>query len=412
MNKKQILRLIAVFFLILIASQIGIGQVNNSVYSMFGVGQISDYSYGINQSLGGTGIAFQSDKWINYANPASYLGLSPSSYNLELGVYGIFSQAENATTRQNAGNGNFSYCSWSFSFTNRWAAILGIVPYSSVDYQITSADQIEGELISFEKQYTGSGGLSKVYVGNSFGITKGLAIGMNTAFILGHIEQRETALSEDSFSGYQLQNTRSAHSFHMDFGLQYSVFKNDWKYTLGAIYIPGKKLSTTDEIEFTYDDETTILEQDQQLASLRIPEKRGFGLAVKKGNTFKAGMDYEWQNWSTVHFSNPNLDTRNSDRFSFGLEYAPGERKKPGESFIYRLGAHYKKSYLEIDNTQINAMGIVLGLGIPNFNTIRNHFNISLAYGREGTLDRGLIRNQYLTLNFGLSLHEFYGYGR
>ena len=67
----------------------------NSVYSMFGVGQIIDNSFGINKSLGGTGIAFQSGSSVNYLNPASYLGIPPNSFILEIGVYGIYNKSEN-----------------------------------------------------------------------------------------------------------------------------------------------------------------------------------------------------------------------------------------------------------------------------------------------------------------------------
>ena len=44
---------------------------------------------------------------------------------------------------------------------------------------MNSNDEIEGEFTSFEKNFKGTGGLSRVYLGNSFKIYKGLAVGFN-----------------------------------------------------------------------------------------------------------------------------------------------------------------------------------------------------------------------------------------
>jgi hypothetical protein len=381
-------------------------QVKNSVYSMFGVGQIAENGFGINKALGGTGIAFQSGRSVNYANPASYLGIPPHSFSMELGMYGILNRSENKTLSQVDSDFNFGYCSMNLYVTNRWAAILGVVPYSSVDYEINSSDEIEGELISFEKNYTGSGGLNKLYLGNSFGIYNGLTFGFNAAFIFGPITQTEAALSTGSFSGYKIINHRTAHSFYMDYGLQYSMRKHDWLYTIGLIYGASKKLTTSDALEFTYDGETTTLEHGNG-SDIRIPEKRGIGVSVKKGAHFRAGIDYEWKKWSTINFSNPNLDTKNSNRFSIGLEYSPLEKDNWLDGLLYRLGAHYKNSYLEINNTQINSMGVVFGIGVPN--KVVSNFNLSVEYGKEGTLNNGLIRNNYWMLDFSFSVFEFWG---
>jgi len=74
MNKKHIGVIITAFVIFLFTNSLK-AQARKSVYSMFGVGQIIDNSFGVNKSLGGTGIAFQSGREINYINPASYIGI-------------------------------------------------------------------------------------------------------------------------------------------------------------------------------------------------------------------------------------------------------------------------------------------------------------------------------------------------
>ena len=325
---------------------------------------------------------------------------------MELGAYGIYNRSKNANTSQADGDINVSYVAASLYLKNWWALCFGIVPFSSVDYEVNSSDEIGGELISYEKNFTGTGGLSRVYLGNSFKLYKGLALGFNASYIFGPITQTETAASNESFAGYELKNRRTAYSFYLDYGVQYSIRNSDWLYTIGLIYGASTKLNSIDDLEFTYDGITSSLEQDEQL-DMKIPQKYGVGISVKKDNKFRAGFDYEWKNWSNINFSNPNLDTKNSNRFSIGVEYSPGQRDNSFRNLFYRLGVNYKNSYLEIDRTQINSMGINFGVGVAYSHA--NTFNFSIEYGEEGTLSKGLIKNNYLVFYFNFSLHEFWG---
>jgi hypothetical protein len=381
-------------------------QVKGSTYSMFGVGQIVEKSFGINKSLGGTGIAFQSGNTINYLNPASYLGLFPSSYTMEIGIYGIYNRGENQSTTQTSSYVSLNYFSASFYLTNWWASSFGLVPYSQVDYEFNSTGQVDGEPTTYGKVYKGTGGLQRVYMGHSLRIYKGLSLGFNTSYIFGPITQTETGVSSDDFAGYELENKRTTYGLYLDYGLQYSLPVNDWLYTIGVVYGGSKKLHTTDELTFTYDDETTVLENKSQ-PDIKIPQKIGLGISLKNLSKFRIGIDYEWKNWGSINFSNDNYDTKNSSRVSIGAEYFPysGQAGSWIERLIYRLGANYNNSYLEIDNTPINSYGINFGIGIP-FDGVS--YNFSLEYGREGTFSKGLIKNSYLMLYFSMSLNEFW----
>jgi hypothetical protein len=372
-------------------------QVKNSVYSMFGVGQPIDNSIGMNKSLGGTGIAFQSGASVNYRNPASYLGIPPNSVTMELGLYGIYSNAESKSVTQSDGNINIGLVSASLYLAEWWALSAGIVPFSSVDYEVQSNEMIQGDRTSFTKRYLGTGGLSQLYLGNSFNIYEGLSAGFNASYIFGPITQTEIAESNSSFSGYELTNKRTAYGFYADYGLQYSLRQSDWQYTIGLIYGATTRLGTTDELVFTYEGVTDSLERGKQ-PDITIPQKFGVGISART-DKLRFGFDYEWKNWSTINFSHPNLETKNSNRYSAGVEYNHG-------SLLYRLGAHYRNSYLEIDNTQINSTGVSGGVGIP-FSTA-SYLNLSVEYGTEGTLNKGLIKNNYWMLYVSVSFRELW----
>lgn len=403
MKKIHIVILILTLSLIISSGSLK-AQAKNTIYSIFGIGQIIDDSYGINKSLGGTGIAFQSGRTINYLNPAAYLGIAPNSIIMESGVYGIYNTSKSDIASQTFSDFNFSYFSTSFYLSNWWAFSFGIVPFSSINYEINSEDDVQGELTTFEKNFKGTGGLKRIYFGNSFNVFDRLAIGLNTSFIFGSITQEETALDNDTFGGYELKTERDAYSFYLDYGLQYSYDYNEWLYSIGLTYGASQTLNSKDKVTFTYNGISSSLEKDEQSA-VKIPQKFGIGFSAKHGPNFRAGLDYQWKNWSNIDFSNINFEAKNSNRFSAGVEYTPGTKDKLYNRLFYRFGTNYKISYLEIDNTPINSFGVNLGVGIPyNDKTI---FNLSFEYGEEGTFDKGLIKNSYFVFYLNFSLHEF-----
>jgi hypothetical protein len=392
---------LAVFFFASILN----AQIKNSVYSMFGVGQLVEDSYGINKSLGGTGIAFQSGTFINGANPASYLGILPHSIVAEIGAYGILSKSASGKVTQRDGTINANYFSASLYVKSWWSTSVGIVPFSYIDYEINSSDPIAGETVLLNKMYKGTGGLSRVYLGNAFRIYKGLAVGFNTSYIGGPITQTETAAGNSSFSGYEIKNKRTASCLYVDYGLQYSMPWRRWMYTLGIVYGPSQELNTTDAVEFTYEGTTSSLIQDEG-AALKIPQKIGIGVSVKKGNTFRAGFDYEWRDWAEIRFTTADMETRNSERLSAGLEFSPSQEKKWFEKLSYRLGANFKNSYLAINNKQINSFAITGGVGIAQNRA--SHVVLALEYGEVGTLSKKLIKNSYWSFNITYSLYDFW----
>ena len=403
MKKSQILFLIVTLLITISVNSLN-AQAKNSIYSIFGVGQVIDDSYGINKSLGGTGIAFQSGRTINYLNPASYIGIAPNSVVMESGIYGIYNTSKSDNTSQSDSDLNFSYFSTSFYLSEWWAFSFGIVPFSSINYEINSVDDVEGELTSFEKKIKGSGGLKRIYFGNSFNPFDRLTVGFNTSFIFGSITQVETALDSDNFDGYELKTERDAYSFYLDYGMQYSYSYNDWLYSIGLTYGASQTLNSKDQSQITHVGGITTLEYDEKSA-VEIPQKFGIGIAANRGPNLRIGFDYQWKNWADLNFSNINFEAKNSNRFSVGAEYSPGNREKFYNRFFYRFGANYKTSYLEIDNTPINSFGINLGFGIPYDNS--SIFNLSFEYGEEGTTAKGLIKNSYAILYFNFSLHEF-----
>lgn len=298
-------------------------QLSESVYSIFGLGELGSNNIGMNRSLGGTGIAFQSNRSINYLNPASYLGVTPKAFVMEAGVYAVYNNAEKVRNAQTHKDIDFSYGSFGLYLTDWWSLSLGVLPFSQVGYTISSTAAIDGGLSSYEKTVKGSGSIKRAYLGNSFLITEDLAAGFNVSYIGGSITESETGSGNNTLTQYQLENKRTFGTAYLDYGVQYSLRHRDWNYTLGLVYGASTTLDASDDLTVTSNGATTSLAASDRPV-MKIPQKIGLGFAAKAPQ-FKAGFDYEWQNWSTVRFSNSRAHTRNSSRYSLGVEYVPGQ---------------------------------------------------------------------------------------
>ncbi len=403
MNIRGHIYAAVIAFLSLPATCLVDAQVIKSPYSIFGVGELVDNNLGMNRSLAGTGIAFKSDRSINYLNPASYLGIPANSLILELGLYGFQSNSQQKNLHQIHRDINVSYTSVSLYLADRWALSLGILPFSRVNYEIKSTDIIGNELTSYEKTYTGTGGLSRIYIGNSFRVFDDLAAGFDLSYIGGTVTETESASGNNSLADYALENKLSLRTAYLDYGLQYSVPDHDWQYTFGVVYGASIQTYVSNEAQLTSGDSTTSLQQSDS-PILKIPQKLGIGIAARSPS-FRVGVDYEWEDWSALRFSNSHFRTRNSNRCSLGLEYSPARSDDRSRGISYRLGASYRLSYVYVDGMSINSWGMTLGTGIP-FQT--TNLNVSIEYGEEGTLTNGLIKSRYWMFYVSLSLSEIW----
>jgi hypothetical protein len=309
-------------------------QLTESVYSIFGLGELGANNIGMNRSLGGTGIAFQSNRSINYLNPASYLGVTPNAFVMEVGVYGVYSNAEKERNAQTHKDIDFSYGSFGLHLTDWWSLSFGVLPFSQVSYAITSTVAVDGDLSSYEKTVKGSGSIKRAYLGNSFLITEGLAAGLNVSYVGGSITESETGSGNNTLAQYQLENKRTFGTAYLDYGVQYSLRYRDWDYTLGLVYGASTTLDASDDLTVT-SNEQRHSRRDRPV--MKIPRKIGLGFAAKTPQ-FKAGFDFEWQNWSNVRFSNSRAHTRNSSRYSLGVEYMPGQPDAQSGALAYRCG--------------------------------------------------------------------------
>ena len=164
-------------FSILIAGTM-VGQQNdNSPYSRFGIGDITDNNFNHTRQMSGLGASYLDGYHINIVNPASYSFLNSTAF--DVGLFAKRTWIEDSKTTTKIWSGNLDYISLAFPLTNpinevydgvrsnyKLGMAITLMPHSTVGYNISSLDSIAG-IGLFNRNYVGTGGTYKLLWGNS-----------------------------------------------------------------------------------------------------------------------------------------------------------------------------------------------------------------------------------------------------
>ncbi len=384
---------------IIILTAFDLGAQITSPYSIFGIGYIEGNSIGVNKAMGGTGIAFNSGNYINHLNPASYSGLDSLYTFFDFGFEGKYASFKSNKNSLSHFDGSFKYVAMGFRLSPRISASFGLTPYSTIGYNITILTDLEGGNDQYYKSFTGDGGVNQFYFGGSYKVTKNLVLGVNAVCLFGTLTNKE----EVSYY-YSLEDITYLSNFNLNYGLNYQIEKNSWKYNIGIVYNNGKSLNTDHKKTIAaYNGTTDVIET--RTNDLKIPRSLGLGLALER-NHFRAGIDFETKKWSGLDLNNSLLATRNSNRYSAGIEIpSAGAGRGYNNIFLFRIGAEYNKSYLIINGTPINYKAVTFGTGIPLGRAL-SVINLSMEIGQNGTTRNNLIKENSYVLHIDLSLKD------
>lgn len=394
-------------------------QNNNtsSPFSRFGLGDLHSYSNGRFAGMGGASLGSRHQLQINNSNPASYASIDSMSFVFEFGLNGRLSDYKSATSHFATNDVNFRYFSMSFPI-NRWAAgAMGIQPYADKGYQIYNEENRSG-LGRIGYNYTGTGTISKAYIGAGFNLTKSLSVGANVYYLFGTENQNNSVYFIDDPKQYgfnEIEQTR-LRDFGYLLGIQYDFkLKNDDFLTIGATMEPKAKFTA-----FHYLNQEKILQYgsgtltdsintiQDQADKILLPSSYGIGLSYTKLNKLEINADYYYAKWAEAKFFGASVpELTNQTRISLGAEYVPDATSIRGwvKRVRYRAGVHFDKSYLKINNQPLNESGISFGVGLPVTRS-RSTINLAVEFGRRGSSNNNLIRENYTKISLYLNLFD------
>ncbi len=411
--------------LLLIGSLSSFAQNENtsSPYSRFGLGDIHPYSFGRFAAMGGASIGSRHNVQINTSNPASYASIDSLTFIFEFGADGRLSDFKSGDTKFTSNDVNFRYFALSWPITHWAATSMGILPYADKGYEIFYEEN-DDDFGRVAHSYAGSGTISKVFWGAGFDITESLSLGINAYYLFGTQSHNSSIFFIDDNEAYdysEIERTR-VRDFAYQLGIQYDIpFKDDKFLTIGGTFENKPELKAFQNLSRQNILQTgdgllvdTLEFKDEERTTIQLPTTYSLGVSYAKLNKFEINADYYFAKWSNAKLFGATLaELTNQSRFSIGGEFIPeaASIRSYLKKVKYRAGLHYEKSYLKIGNQQINEFGMSFGLGLP-VNRSKSTINLAVEFGRKGTTNDNLIRENYTKLSLYLNLHDTWFFQR
>lgn len=385
----------------------------NSPYTRYGFGQLGTMEVGVNKSMGGTGIGLQNNSQINLLNPASYAAVDTLTFLLDVGMSLHNTNFAEGGVKMNARNTTFDYLAMQFRLMPKLGMTISMTPFSNIGYNFSNTQTIrddEDGQVTTTNRYYGDGGLRQVTMGLGWSPLKGLSVGTNLSYLYGEIYHYVyNQYNEAAISTRTKQYKADVTSYMANFGMQYQTIFGKNKVTVGATYQLGHSIDDEAYIIDLVSTGSVVTSSDTLTTTpLSIPSGFGFGVSYTFDDRLTLAADYSTQSYSTAKFF--GMQGANYHRASVGFEYIP-ERitRKLFRRARYRAGIHYATAHYTVDGRPgPTEYGASIGIGLPIMNgwNAKSIINISgqAVHVRPGA--PGMITENYLRLNIGLSFNE------
>ena len=409
MNKlKKIVLILFVFCGLSTFAQLG----TSSPYSRFGLGDLQGNVFPAYNALGGGVTALSSSNSVNPSNPASYTSFRANSFLFSTGGMHKTTQFQNSTDKQVANNSAFSHFTIAFPISSKLGASIGMLPFSDIGYEFSTKIVSETETdYTGIANYSGDGGLSKVYFGGAYEPFKGFSLGMNASYLFGGLNRRNMLdIDDETYLDARSKSSINLKGYYYELGIMYKkelVNERNLSFGLTANNNSSLRAKRTNIVE-TISGANEIV-KDTALSSVDwgeviLPKQISAGLMYRDGEKWLLVADYSMQNWADYSLLGEGDELNNSTRLSGGLQYTPefNSASKYYKRMQYRLGAAYINTPLTLNDTQLKEMSVSFGFGIP-VKKSRTKYDVSLTLGQRGTADNSLIKEQFVKFCLSVS---------
>lgn len=397
-----------------------------SPYSYFGIGDMRSTGTVENQMMGGVAV-FADSIHINLKNPAAYsrLGIQQGEdFGITTYTAGISHKEMRLKTyddQQTSRITNLDYLSLGFSLGKGLGMGFGLLPYSSSGYNMVDDRTINGNVVT--TQYTGSGGLNRVYLSVGWEFVKDFSAGITTYFNFGKLKSTRMQGVENVQYGTLDRRESRINGWDFNYALNYTPEIRPGK----RLYVSARAnqqanlvSENTQEIgsfsRITGNDidvvDVNLDAQGLHHTFLKIPTTATFGLGYGQERKWFMGAEYSFQGMSTFEnefIAVDNVTYTDASTYAFGGFYLPDYNSFTSyfDRIVYRAGVRLEDSGMIINDKPIRNFGITFGLGLPLGRDLSN-INIGFELGRRGTTMNGVVEESYFKANIGLSLNDLW----
>ncbi|MBS1949306.1 MAG: hypothetical protein JST47_16225 [Bacteroidetes bacterium] len=406
-----------------------LAQTNNSPYSILGIGDIEDSYFNRTSGMANTGIAYRSGRYLINNNPASFSALDDGFFAGEVGGKAklVNYYGSNVSVSDNQSfDITFRKLVFGIKAARHWGTSVGIVPFSSQNYEFNSPLLIGGTNGESVNQYfNGSGGLNKVYWANSYEFFKHLSLGVSASYLFGSLQQKIILQNTSTLGEYvSTTNTAGLSNFYLDYGMQlHGKISKKLDYAIGATFANKTSLNVDLSQTVLNADSVTLYQSTFPSGKFSLPVSYGAGLAITYNKKYTFLADYRRQDWSSVKSSEYvnsifnvggyNYYLQNSERFSAGFEISKqrvvsmGQFNALVELMYFQGGFYYNNTYLNVFGQRIRDIGGTIGIGVNSKRTPLS-YTLSLQYGIKGVQSIQLIQERYAAMTIAISYRDFW----
>ena len=378
-------------------------NMTSSPFSRFAYGDLNENVPTGYRGMGGVGIGMRNNRAINPSQPASYTACDTLTFMFDVAASASWSRYRDAGGLKNKANGNLEYVTMQFPLYKRWIAMsVGLLPYSSVGYNISLSDSTAGGAYHYVTNYYGDGNISEVYGGLSFNICNWFALGFNVYYMWGDLSRMRSLTFVESGLNPTIQDEiLSVSSVRLRYGAQFFHTWGAHSINVGAIFESKMKLNSELVLIETQSEDSIPIYKD----GWQLPMVWGVGASYNWANRLTIGFDFERQHMASALYNGAEgrwSGLQDKNRYAFGVEYRhnPAGRKYV-ERMLWRAGVSVQDEYLAaVGAKRISAS---IGIGFPLW-TIGTVINTTIEYTHRGT-PSGLEDNS-LRFTIGASIAE------
>jgi len=391
-----------------------------SPYSRYGIGEMRSRGYANNLSMGGISQGIRNGTSINYLNPASYSAQDTMSFIFDFGLEGSTVNYSSKDQDNYNSVANLHHVAMQFPLTKKWGASVGIQPFSHVGYRIRHLETdpyLLSSIGAIKYYHTGQGGISQAFIGTAYEILKGFSLGVNMSYLFGALDYNTDVVYPSGvpyLSTYR-RNSIIVRSLAFSFGAQYDLLfgeNKDFRLVLGATLDneTGIKAKRSTIASWQNGSVTDVFyEKEDEKSTIDFPANYTGGASLTYKKIIMLGAEFSSQDWSDALFLNVSDSLKHAKTLRVGAEFTPNryDLKSYTNRISYRAGFRASNTYLSLRDNQIKDYGISFGVGLP-FRRTNTSFNISFELGTRGTLNNGLVKENYGIINLGVNFYDYW----
>lgn len=407
MNVRKYIAIVTLLLAVVAASA---QNMTKSPFSRYAYGLLDNNVPNTYRSMGGVGVGMRSNKVICSVQPASYTACDSMTFMFDVAASVGWDRYEDNAGKRNRATGNLEYLTLQFPIWRQHIALAaGVLPYSSVGYEIIKTDTTSLPDYDAIYSYLGEGGIADVFVGLSFNICDWVALGANMYYMFGEsTNARSVSFAQAGLTSISQVSYMKVNSLRFRYGLQVFHTFGDHSFVLGGIFENKQKLNSTyNVLETSLLDTMKTFPNDEHPTPFEMPMVYGGGLSYTWANRLTVGFDYSRECMSKARYFDEvgYLNDRNS--YAIGVEYRNNPlSQRYVDHVMWRMGLNISDNYApQLQHVKNITASIGFGLPLRNVGTV---FNASIEYTHNGTksfLEENTIR---LTINAAICENWFF----